>query len=440
MGDTAIYQRSVEILQNLIRFNTTNPPGNEAECIQYIAELLRGAGLEPDIFVLEEPRQNLVCRLPGKGEAPPLMLYGHVDVVTTAGQNWSHDPFAGEIADGYVWGRGAIDMKGELTMFLTAFMRMKAEGITPAGDILFVALSDEEAISEYGAAYMVEEHAEVFDGGRYALGEFGAFSMYLAGKRFYPIQVAEKQACKLELTVRGAGGHGAAVVPGNAMEELGKVLKIISTKRLPVHITPVTHLMFTKISESLPFPLKHAIRLLLKPSLTDWVLGLLGEEGLLFAPLFHNTVNPTIVRGGEKDNVVPTEVKLQLDGRLLPGFTPSDLVQELGDLLSGLDVEIEVLGFEECPSDVDMGLFSLLENVMLEMDSEGVPIPMQFSAVTDARHFSKLGIQSYGFTPMQLERGSGFFAGLHGPDERIPVEALTFGSEAVYRVLQQYKG
>lgn len=433
------YQRPVEILQNLIRFNTTNPPGNEAACIQYIAELLRAVGLEPEIYTLEEPRQNLVCRLAGRGEAPPLMLYGHVDVVTTAGQAWQYDPFSGIVEDGHIWGRGALDMKGELTMFLVALMRMKAEGFAPAGDVLFVALSDEENGGIFGAKYLIEMHADLFDGVRFALGEMGAFSQYLAGKRFYPIQVSEKQLCTMELTIRGASGHGASIIPGNAMEELGKVLEIISSKRLPVHITPVVRETFIKISESLPFPLGLVIRLLLVPALTDLLLGMLGAEGLLFAPLFHNTVNPTIVSGGEKDNVVPEEVKMQLDGRLLPGFTASDMVRELGNMLAGLDVEIEVLRFEECPPEVDMGLFWLLEKVMKEMDPAGVPIPLLLTAVTDARFFSRLGIQSYGFTPMRLERGTSYLAGVHGVDERLPVEALTFGSEAVFRVLRQYK-
>jgi acetylornithine deacetylase/succinyl-diaminopimelate desuccinylase-like protein len=437
--DSTIYQRPAELLQQLIRFDTTNPPGNEAECISYIDSLLQAVGLETQIFAKEEPRHNLVCRLRGKGEAPPLLLYGHVDVVTTAGQAWTHDPFGGEIIDGEIWGRGALDMKGELTMFLSAFMRMKAEGITPAGDIIFLALSDEENGGVFGASYMAEEQPESLAGVRYALGEFGAFSMYIAGKRFYPIQVAEKQLCTMELTVRGASGHGASIVPGNAMEELGRVLDRISSRGLPVHITPIVREMFTKISKSLPFPLNQAIRLLLVPSLTDRLLNLLGDDGLLFTPLLHNTVNPTIVSGGEKDNVVPNQVKLTLDGRLLPGFTPNDMVRELGELLAGIDVEIEVIRFEEGPPDADLGLFPLLEKVLKTADPDGIPVPLLLTAVTDARHLTRLAIQSYGFTPMRLEKGASFFSSVHGVDERIPVSALEFGAETVFQLLRQYQ-
>jgi acetylornithine deacetylase/succinyl-diaminopimelate desuccinylase-like protein len=287
---------------------------------------------------------------------------------------------------------------------------------------------------------MVAEHPDVFQDVQYALGEFGGFNMDLLGKRFYPIQVAEKQICQLELTIRGAGGHGANIVPGNAMEELGKVLDRISTNRLPVHITPVVRQMFGKIAENLRFPVNKVLGLLLVEPLTERLLNLLGPNGLLFAPLMHNTVNPTIVRGGEKINVVPSEVKLRLDGRLLPGFGPGDMVLELGELLQGIDVEIEVLLHQEGPRDVNMGLFPFLEEILQEMDPEGTPIPLLLTAVTDARHLAKVGIQSYGFTPLQLAEGENFLAGVHGVDERIPVKALEFGAEAVYRVLKQYSG
>jgi acetylornithine deacetylase/succinyl-diaminopimelate desuccinylase-like protein len=438
--DPTVYQRPAEILQNLIRFDTTNPPGNEADCIRYIADLLKAVGLEPEIHAKEEPRHNLVCRIPGRREAPALLLYGHVDVVTTAGQAWKHDPFGGELIDGQVWGRGALDMKGALAMYLSAFMRLATEGIKPAGDILFMALSDEENGGVFGAKYMAEEQSESLAGVKYALGEFGAFSLFIAGKCFYPIQVAEKQLCTMELTVRGASGHGSSIVPGNAMEELGKVLDRISNTRLPVHITPLVREMFAKISKSLPFPLNQAIRLLLVPSMTDRILKLLGVSGLLFAPLFHNTVNATIVHGGEKDNVVPNQVRLTLDGRLLPGFTPVDMIRELGALLEGIDVEIQVLRYEEGPPEADMGLFSTLEQVMKTVDPEGIPMPLLLTAVTDARHLSRIGIQSYGFTPMKLNSGVNFFSSVHGVNERIPVAALEFGSEAVFKLLQRYQG
>lgn len=193
-GNQNIYRRPEELLQNLIRFDTTNPPGNEAECIFYINELLTGAGYKTKLVYKDSNRPNLIASLKGKDTAAPLLLYGHVDVVTTSGQEWTHPPFEGKITDGYVWGRGALDMKGGIAMMLAAFLRAKAEGLTPTGDVVLAILSDEEAGGACGAKYLVENHADEFEGIQYAIGEFGAFVLHMGHKRFYPIQVAVKSS------------------------------------------------------------------------------------------------------------------------------------------------------------------------------------------------------------------------------------------------------
>jgi len=179
-----IYQRPAELLQNLIRFDTTNPPGNEAECVSYIGSLLNETGFETTLLAKHPARPNLITRLKGRGMAPPLLLYGHVDVVTTANQNWLHPPFEGKLIEGYVWGRGALDMKGGIAMLLSACLRAKAEGLTPAGDIVLAILSDEEAGGVYGAKYLVENHTEQFNGIHYAIGEFGGFPLYIGNRKF----------------------------------------------------------------------------------------------------------------------------------------------------------------------------------------------------------------------------------------------------------------
>ena len=217
---SSIYQRPVELLQKFVRFDTTNPPGNETECIAFIDGLLKDAGFDTTFIAKTPQRPNLITRLNGRGEAPPLLLYGHVDVVTTANQQWIYPPFEGKIIDDYVWGRGTLDMKGGVAMMLSAFLRAKADGLKPAGDIVLLILSDEEAGGDFGAKYLVEEHASIFEGIRYALGEFGGFTLHIGGKRFYPIQVAEKQICWMKPTVRGRGGHGSLPVRGGAMAKL----------------------------------------------------------------------------------------------------------------------------------------------------------------------------------------------------------------------------
>jgi acetylornithine deacetylase/succinyl-diaminopimelate desuccinylase-like protein len=434
---TLLYQRPVELLQHLIRFDTTNPPGNEAACVTFVNNQLAEAGVETTILARAPERPNLVARLKGQGRAAPLLLYGHVDVVTTAGQSWQHPPFEGRIADGYVWGRGALDMKGGVAMMLAAFLRAKAEGLSLPGDVVLAIVSDEEAGGDFGAKYLVENHADLFAGVRYALGEFGGFTLDIGQRRFYPIMVAEKQMCWMKATVRGPGGHGSLPIRGGAMAKLARLIGQLEQRPLSVHITPAARRMFEDMTTALPAPTGLMLRQLLNPALTDTVLNLLGERTRIFFPLFHNTVSATIVRGGEKVNVIPSEIALELDGRLLPGYKPDDLIAELRSIVEG-EVEIEVLRHDPGPAEPDMGLFDRLAGILREADPEGVPVPLLLSGVTDGRFFSRLGIQTYGFLPTRLPPDFNFSQTIHGADERIPVEAIAFGAEAIYKALQRF--
>lgn len=437
MTDTLLYERPFHLLQQLIRFDTTNPPGNELACVQYINTLLQEAGIETMLLAKDPNRPNLVARLAGRGAATPLLLQGHVDVVTTADQEWQHDPFGGELIDGFVWGRGALDMKGGVAMMVSALLRAKAENVSLPGDVILLILSDEENAGTYGAKFMVEEHAELFTDVQYALGEFGGFSMSIAGQRFYPIMVAEKQACWLQMTLRGPGGHGSMPIRGGAMAQLGHVLSMLDKRPLPVHITPPARLMIEAIADALPFPTSQVLRGLLNPRLTDTLINQLGDQLGRFAPLLHNTVSPTVVNGGHKTNVIPSEIVLQLDGRLLPGFTADHLILELVQLLQQ-PVDIEVLSYDHNPSTVDMGLFEMLKGVLQEADPAGQPIPMILPGVTDGRFFSRLGIQTYGFLPMTLPDEFNFSQTIHAADERVPAEAIQFGSDAIFQAIQRF--
>ena len=432
-----LYQRPVELLQHLLRFDTTNPPGNEAECIAFTDQVLRESGFETQILGRDENRTNLVTRLQGQGNAPPLLMYGHVDVVTTEGQQWTHPPFEGKVVDGHVWGRGALDMKGEVAMMMATLMRAKAQGFTPPGDVVLTLVSDEEAGGDYGAMYLVDNHAHLFEGIRYAIGEAGGFSFYVGGAKLYPIMVAEKQICWTKVTVRGRGGHGSMPVHGEAMAKLARVLQTLDQQRLPVHIPPATRQMIEDIALALPSPLDEVLRLLLDPEMTDAVLDQMGPIGEILDPLLHNTVSPTILHGSGKINVIPAEVSVELDGRLLPGYGPEDMVAELRQLL-GDDVELAVVRHDPGPSEPDMGLFDTLVDIMRRADPQGTPSPLLMSGVTDARHFSRLGIQTYGFTPMNMPPDFDFWKLAHGADERIPLDALEFGIECIYELLQRF--
>jgi acetylornithine deacetylase/succinyl-diaminopimelate desuccinylase-like protein len=436
--DLSIYNRPVEILQRLIRFNTTNPPGDEAECIAYIRGLLTEAGIESTVLEWTTNRPNLIARIQGAGKAPPLLLYGHVDVVTTENQKWDQPPFEGKILDGFIWGRGALDMKGGVAMMLSAFLRANAEGLQPPGDIVLAIVTDEEAGGDDGAKFLVENHADLFKDIRYAIGEFGGFTLQVGPKRFYPIMIAEKQICWMKATVRGQGGHGSMPVRGGAMARLSQLLKQLDEQSLPIHVTPAARLMFEPMAAAIGGLNGAILKQLTNPMLANSVLNLLGERARLFTPLLHNTVSPTILHGSTKVNVIPSEISVELDGRLLPGFGPDDMLKELRPIV-GSDVDLEVLKFDPGPSEPNMGLFNTLSDILRKADPDGTPVPLLLSGVTDGRFFSRLGIQTYGFLPMPLPEDFNFTQTIHAANERVPVDAIKFGAEAIYQALQRFE-
>ncbi|HEV2059699.1 MAG TPA: M20/M25/M40 family metallo-hydrolase [Solirubrobacteraceae bacterium] len=434
--EAALHERPAELLQRLIRFDTTNPPGNERACIEWIGGVLREAGVESRIVAQDPQRPNLIARLAGAGAAPALLMQGHVDVVPAQGR-WSHPPFGGEIGEGYVWGRGALDMKGGVAMMVAAFLRAAAADVPPPGDVVLCVMSDEEAGGGLGARFLVKEHPELFDGVRFGIGEFGGFTLDLSGRRFYPVMVAEKQLCVVRATLRGAAGHGSLPVRNGAMGRLGRLLTELDRRRLPVHVTAVVGSMVEAIAAELPAVSAVALRGLLRPRMTDLLLDHLGERVGAFDPLLHNTASATIVRGGQSANVIPGEVSVDLDCRLLPGFGPDELFAEL-HALARVNAQFDVLRHDPGPSSADMTLFPTLAGILRELDRAGRAVPLLLPAVTDGRHFARLGIQTYGFLPMQLPPEMPFMQLIHAEDERIPTEAIEFGATAIRRLLERF--
>ncbi|HLQ62878.1 MAG TPA: M20/M25/M40 family metallo-hydrolase, partial [Candidatus Acidoferrales bacterium] len=360
----------LEIAQRLIRFDTTNPPGNERECVEYVRGLLQGAGLASELYGGTPERPNLVARLKGRGQAPPLLLQGHVDVVTTDGQAWTRPPFEAVVEDGWLWGRGTLDMKGGVAMMVSAFLRAAAEGGAP-GDLVLAVLADEEAGGLHGASWLVDHRPDLFSGIRHALGEAGAVAIHLGGRRFYPIMLTEKRGCQMRVTLRGPGGHGSLPMRGGAMARLGELLTRLDRSRLPYHLTPATRLMLEGIREALQPPLRDGVAILLDPARADGALDELGALGRELDPLLHNTVNATVVRGGSKINVVPAEVSADLDGRLLPGYGPDDMVGELRQVI-GDQPQVDVVLAGPAQPELDLSLYDQLAAVLREADPEGV--------------------------------------------------------------------
>jgi acetylornithine deacetylase/succinyl-diaminopimelate desuccinylase-like protein len=437
--ESRIYERPAELLQRLIRFDTTNPPGNEAGIIGYLNQLLSEAGIPTQVFAKDPDRPNLLARMPGLGSAPPLLVYAHVDVVSTANQAWQNPPFEAREVDGIIWGRGALDDKGGAAMSLAACLRAAAEGLKPAGDVLFLFLCDEEAGGELGAKYLVQEHPDLFTGIRHAIGEVGGFTFHLAGKAFYPIMVSEKRMCMFRATVRGPAHHAASmVVHGGAAAKLGHLLTRLDQAHSPVYLTSTVRRMIETMSASLPFPAKLVLRQLANPALADRVLALLGSSGQAFYALLHNTWNVTTIHGGEQSAGTPAEVCADLFAMLLPGFSPEDLKAEL-QKIAGDEVEFQITqAGDPIPAEADLNLYGLLAEILREADPQGIPMPLLMTTPTDARTFNRLGIQTYGFQPMKLPPEIEIAALAHGADERIPVEAMEFGTEALYTLLHRY--
>ena len=429
----------VEVLRDLLRFDTTNPPGNEGDCIAYVQRLVEEAGAETRIVAKDDARPNLIARVRGAGEAPPLLLYGHVDVVTTSGQEWTHPPFAGDVVDGWIWGRGALDMKGGVAMMVDAFMRAARGEIRPRGDLVLAVLSDEENGGDFGARFLAQEHADLFEGVKHSLGEFGGASQMVGGRRFYPIQVAEKQMCWMRGVVRGPGGHGALGVRGSAMGKLGRILARLDSGRLPVHVTPVARAWIEGMAEALPKPQSLVLRSLLDPRLAELTLRAPLAELRPLDRALRNTVSATIVHGGEKINVIPSSIELQLDGRLLPGFGPEDIIREIHTLV-GSDLELEVIRHDPYPAHSDLSQMSMLSDILRELDPEGVPVPLLQVGVTDGRFLADIGIQTYGFLPLHLPDDFVFSGLIHAANERVTAAAIRFGAQAVSMAIERYAG
>jgi acetylornithine deacetylase/succinyl-diaminopimelate desuccinylase-like protein len=428
----------VELARDLIRLDTTNPPGEEHVAVELIEQLLRDAHIECARYESEPGRPNLVARVKGRGEAQPLLLQGHVDVVTTVNQDWRHRPFGGDIVNGYLWGRGALDMKSGVAMMVAAVIRAHANG-GPAGDLVLAVLADEEAGGIAGAKWLVDAHPDLFTGIRHAIGESGGVALHIGGRRFYPIMVSEKRGCQMVVTVRGPGGHGSIPAHGGAMAKLGELLTKLDKSRLPVHITTPVKEQLERMRDALDEPLKSRFAALLDPARTDAALAELGPMNRGLDAALHNTVNATIVSGGLKVNVIPSEVRVQLDGRLLPGFGPEDMVRELRGVV-GPEPEIEVTLVGPAQPEVDLSQFDLFASVLKEADPGCVPVPSLVTGGTDARHFARLGIRTYGFLPLDVPPDFNSSSTIHAADERVPVSSLEFGAECVYEAVMRYRG
>ena len=332
--DAALGDDTLAICQQLLRIDTTNPPGRERAAAEYLAGLLREVGLDPVLLEAEPGRTNLVVRMRGTGKKAPLLLSAHLDVVEADPTQWTHPPFAGVIADGCLWGRGAIDMKHMAAMSTAILRRLARSGARLERDVIFAAVADEEAGCELGSKFLVEQHRPLVEA-EFALGEVGGFSLHVGDQTFYPVQVAEKGFCWVKARVTGPPGHGSMPIADSAVGKLGDVLRTLARTRLPVHETPYVRDFLAAIAARQPALARPLARLLARPSVIAPLVRRLPDLGIArsLAAVMSNTASPTVVRAGSKTNVIPGVAEVEIDGRTLPGQTDADLLRELRAVL-----------------------------------------------------------------------------------------------------------
>ncbi|GAA2624030.1 M20/M25/M40 family metallo-hydrolase [Dactylosporangium fulvum] len=425
----------IELCRDLLRIDTTNTgdldtSAGERVAAEYVAEKLAEVGLQPEILESAPGRASVVARFEGEDPSrDALLIHGHLDVVPADASEWSVHPFGGEIKDGYLWGRGAVDMKDFDAMVLALVRQMRREGRKPPRDVVLTFLADEEAGSTYGAQFLVDEHPHHFEGVTEAIGEVGGFSVSVGGdQRLYLIETAQKGIDWLRLHAKGRPGHGSMINDDNAVTALAEAVARVGRHRFPIVMTPTVQAFLEHVSEILGIELD-----LDDP---ETAVSKIGPIAMIIGATLRNTANPTRLAAGYKDNVIPGRASATIDCRTLPGQSEI-FEQQLRDIV-GPDIELEYIhrqpGLE---TTFDGALVEAMSAALKAEDPGALPVPYMLSGGTDAKQFDKLGIRCFGFSPLRLPADLNFGALFHGIDERVPVEGLQFGVRVLDRFLQQ---
>jgi acetylornithine deacetylase/succinyl-diaminopimelate desuccinylase-like protein len=427
---------TISRLQAIIRFDTTNPPGNELPLALYLESVLRGEGIDTTLFKPEENRAVLIGRIRGNGSKRPVILLAHMDVVGVEREHWSVDPFSGEIRDGYLYGRGAIDDKGMLAANLMTMLLLKralTEGEALSRDVVFVATPDEEAGGEWGMGWLVKHHPEVLDA-EFALNEGGRTRIIERGRRYLAIQSAEKVSHVVTVTAHGSAGHAAIPLPDNAIFRLGRALESLSLYAEPVMLTDITRKFFAQLAEIWPNQVEKQAMIDLVSS--DLKRAEAGAKVLSTIPVFNavlrNGISPTVLEGGKQFNVIPASAGATLNVRTLPGHSIDKVVNRLRAIVSEPDVTIEITqrGEEAPPSDPGSEMFAAIADAAHELDPTMAVVPYLSTGVTDSARLRLLGVKAYGVLPFPMLQADE--ERMHGHDERVPLESLHFGTRLVY--------
>ena len=435
----AVEAEALEHFQALLRFDTTNPPGDVAPATRYIAEILGREGIPSTVLEAAPGRTNLVARLSAGNPFDALMISAHLDVVAAEAERWAHPPFAGEIHDGYLWGRGAVDMKHMAVYGLMTLVLLRRLGVELRRDVVLAAIADEEAGMEYGSKWLAANHPGLI-AGRWCLSEVGGFTLHVGGQRVYPIQRAEKGIVWLKMTTTGTPGHGSMPHRDNAVVKLSRALSRLAARSLKRHRNLPVQGMIAALARAAGFPLSVPLRLLSVPLVGDWVLDRLPGSDLtqvLFA-LLHDTACPTGLAAGQKENVIPSEASVVLDCRILPGSSLAELQSEIRHAVRE-DVKFEVIqASDPVVHEDDTPLFHVIRQVLSERDPGCHVVPSCSVGYTDGASYRKIGYTTYGFAPIRLPDDLVFSQLYHGHDERIPIEGFNWGLRTFFEVVHRF--
>lgn len=422
----------VEICRDLIRFESVNDGTGrgkgEREAAEYVAGKLSEVGLEPEVFESAPGRASVVARVEGEDRSrDALLIHGHLDVVPAEPKEWTYDPFAAEVADGCVWGRGAVDMLDMDAMVLATFRDRLRTGRKPPRDVVLAFVADEEAGGTYGASWLVDNKPALFEGCTEGISEVGGFSLSVDDDvRLYMIETAQKGMGWLKLTAEGKAGHGSMLSTDNAVTRLCEAVARLGKHEFPMHLTKTVRRFLAEVSD--------AYGVELDPNDLEQVYSVLGPMARIVGATLRNTANPTMLDAGYKHNVIPGKASAMVDGRFLPGFE-DDWERELDEVL-GAGITREYVHYDiALETEFEGALVEAMVASLKAEDPGARPVPYALSGGTDAKSFSRLGIRGFGFAPLRLPKDLDFSGMFHGVDERVPLESLQFGVRVLDRFL-----
>ena len=447
MDWSAAGQESIALFRDLLRLDTTNPPGQERQAAELLAQALREDGVEPWIVESAPGRANLVARLPANDPAPgagPLLLAGHTDVVPATASDWTHPPFKAVLAEDHLWGRGALDMKNMVAMSAMTMRWLARQDTRRRRDLIFAAVADEEEGCAFGSQFLVEQHPDRVRA-QFMLGEVGGFWLNLGGRTYIPVQIAEKGLAHLRLRARGPAGHGSMPRADNSLVRLGRAIERLGTRRLDHSVTPVMEGFIQTLAQTQPRATGALLKGLLHPKLAGPLLDhVMPDKDVArnFNALLHNTVSPTMTQASAKRNVIPDEATCELDGRMLPGTSAEQLRRQVERVIEDDQVQVELVKSFDAVSMAQhqSPLYDLILKTVQRHAPEAICVPYMISGYTDAQFFSRLGARCYGFSPLKLPPTSGLkFAQLfHGVDERVPVEGYLWGQQVLFELVRDF--